>query len=636
MRIYENLGFSPQNVMSTTSARGATGICHDDDYWYVVQGCSIQKIPAHSINQWINYNSKEQSVNTYSRFFPNRRFFKYYKPGDTSTPMGVALSSINEADSTDSFGDIDCFNGYLFVPVCEISKGQTVGTRIVVFSTLTFDCVCSEVLYKKDSTPFKKMPWCAVNPLDKCLYTSDAYISDSFEGPSSPVMAFKINFNNLRNKSGTVFSCVDGKGVKLKRYVSVDSDSTVPYVLDAEVQGGCFDPFDTLYLSTNSLQEVYIRNKAYYLWLEKGRPLQSEDAKRKDWLDANAQIDSDLRKGKRECEGITAFVLERENSTSNEEYIRQTAYYIWKTKGSPIQSIENSKKDWLNAKTKVNADFFSGSAKSIEKACAGLACVKVSGSKYTDKSIIDFSFDERCAEEPAGVTYWDLRRYSKDGEKGRSWRDGCLHALKITKATSYPPIGKFSLQNFVLKNLETSSVILNYDPARLKVEYNSTCREYFVMSNSVPIKGFATQEIAKNAMLVMENFKTIVMIGRCVSSDDQYDLSYDLLYNPVSDSTNINGVKCEKVHFNSFYIDDMRNVVENKWKSDYELVLELSNYDDFKESYQRIAFPVHDILTASLIEGVIMNYSNYTKKKNGFLNYVKLSNCRKDTLYWFD
>ncbi|SIN96377.1 DUF2934 domain-containing protein [Fibrobacter sp. UWB11] len=627
MRRYENIGFCPKNV-SNDFSNGIRGICHDENYWYIAQGPSIKAVPVNSLDKNLNYVEKFDKFVVCPIFRDNnQKLISFYKYGraNSSTPLGIKVEGV-------CFGDIDCYKGYIFAPITSVNNYNT---QILIISTKTFDCVSCEILYKKDSTPFQKLNWCAVNPLDECLYVSDAYVSTSFDGPSSPVLAFKINFNNIERRSGTVFSCVNRNGIKLERKVKLNSEERVPYILDAEVRGGCFDPFDTLYLSTNSNQDDYIRNKAYYLWLEKGRPIQSIAASKKDWLDANSQIEDATEAGRPEREGITAFELDRVDISTNEQHIRETAYYIWVAKGRPYQSEEERKKDWTKAIRQVKDTVRSGISKSDGAAFSAVAFVKAGMTKYTDDSIIDFSFDDSNLEEPAGITYWDLRRYSKENEFGNTWNDGCLHALKLknknTTSTS------FSLQNYVLRNLETTSVVLNYKPNLLTIERNIASNRYFIMCQSEPIKEFATYDEASTALQILKKYKSIILMGRCASNEEEYDLCYDVLYERVAGQSEIKNVKFESVHFDSFHVDNLHNVVENKWKSDYEVVLELNDYAKFKESYQRIALPVHNTSVGSLIEDIIANHSNYTIENGGRLNYIKSSSKRqRDTLYWFD
>jgi len=627
MRRYENIGFCPKNVNNDFS-NGIRGICHDENYWYIAQGSTIKAVPINSLNKDLNYVLKFDNTVLCPIFCDaqkrNLTFYKYVKP-NSSIPSGIKIENV-------SFGDIDCYKGYIFAPITSVKNFDT---QILIISTRTFDCVSCEILYKKDATPFQKLNWCAVNPLDECLYVSDAYVSTSFEGPSSPVMAFKINFDNIEKQSGTVFSCVNRNGIKLERKVKLNSEERKPYILDAEVRGGCFDPFDTLYLTTNSNQDDYIRNKAYYLWLEKGCPIQSIAASKKDWLDANSEIENATEAGRPEREGITAFELDRVDISTNEQHIRETAYYLWVAKGRPYQSEEERKKDWAKAIKQVKDTVRSGISKSDGAAFSAVAFVKAGMANYTDDSIIDFSFDDGHLEEPAGITYWDLRRYSKENELGNAWNDGCLHALKLKKTSSAST--SFSLQNYVLRNLETTSIVLKYKPYLLTIVKNTASNRYFIMNQSEPIKEFATYSEASVALKILKNYKSIILMGRCASNEEEYDLCYDVLYERVSEQSEIKDVKYETVHFDCFHVDNLHNVVENKWKSDYEVVLELNDYAKFNESYQRIALPVHNNSVGSLIEDIIANHSSYTNEKGGRLNYIKSSsNRQRDMLYWFD
>lgn len=627
MRKYVNLGYGPKNIESSLS-NGICGVCHDKDSWYVSQGASIKKVPAYDLDK--NLPCRTQDRGEYFPVYMSGRlqsvhYCKYYL-SNSKTPVGIKVDGVN-------FGDIDYCNGYLFAPVYDSGK---IDTQILVFSASTFDCVGRQILYKKDGVPFQKMEWCAINPQDNCLYTSDAYVSASFEGPNSPLMAFKINFGCLNCLNMNIFSCVNKDGIRLERKVKLNSNERTPYFLDAEVRGGCFDPFDTLYLSTNSYQDDYIRNKAYFLWIDKGRPMQSDWDKRMDWVNATKKIDADAAVGVRERDGITAFQLERKNSTSDVEYIKRTAYYIWVSKGRPFQSNENRDNDWIDAIGQISAAMQSGMAKSDGAAYAAVAYVKAGVSKYTDDSIIDFPFKEDKMEEPKGITYWDLRRYSQNGDVGTAWYDGCLHAIKLKKNSTNLGLNSFSLQNFVLKNLETSSVVLNYNPNNLAMRLNQATGRYLVVDGSIPIKEFADIIEARTALSVLKKFTSIYLMGRCASNEVEYDLCYDFLYNPNPNASKLSSVECESVRFDNFRVESGLNVFENRWMSDCAIVMDLQNYKDFNEPYQKIVLPVHNPGLGRIIDEIISK-SSFTKEKGGRLNYIKsASNRPHDTLYWFD
>lgn len=600
-RIYENLGLSPKKV-ATNFSNDIQGICHDENQWYVSHGAgsleyeniiggrnfgAIHAVPVGYLGKEIKCTEEKQPEGcmVYSNgVLENHRFYKYYDT-ITKSPIGIKVGEIH-------FGDIDYYKGYIFVPVYQNGKEGDVDAQILVFSTKTFDCVWQEVL-SKNNGHFQKHAWCAVNPLDGCLYTSDGHVSSSFDEGSSPVLAYKINFENLEKKRYPVFTCVNKKGIDLRRCTNYRTNpNTEPYSLDAGMQGGCFDNFDTLYLSSG--------------------------------FGSHQKND-----------GITAFMLLRDNENSMNEFIQKRAYYIWQEKGCPWQTEEEKRKDWLNATWQICSAFQSGLLKFDGAAVTGLACTK----EYSADSAIDFSFDGDAKvypEEPEGLTYWDLRKYVKKDKVNEDWLNGTLHAIKLHNNDDSLLTGNdtYSMQNYVIRKLESPLENITYNPARLTIEYNPISKRWTVLSEEFnPIKEFETKQEAENALLVMRQFKSMKRIGRCSSNEANHDFSYDFLQERVQNSVNTKNVQKESVHFDDLRIDDKTNVATYIWESDYAVLMQLSHFNKFGETYQSLSLPINNNADGTLI-GLI-----YTliRKEDNYINCIKSSSRRiKDNLYWFE
>lgn len=585
MRKYENLGFSPENA-KTDFCNDIHGICHDEYCWYVSQGSAIKKVPADHLNKELCYIEVKQPTITSMEFLKGRNFYKYYQSNSSTTPVGFKIDGL-------FFGDIDYYKGYLFVPASIKNWDSHTDSHILVFSTKTFDCVCCQPLYKKGSYRFQKMVWCAVNPQDDCLYTSDGILSSSFDGCKSPVMAFKINFENLGKKQIPVFTCVNENGIALKRKVKINTNNPemVPYNLASGIKAGCFDPFDTLYLYSDS-------------------------------------------GSRQEHDGVTAFILQRELESTVDKFIRDRAYFIWEEKGRPLQSDDEKKQDWNEAIWQIGAVVQSGLKKYDGPAYAGYACVKNENSDSTDQSLIDLSLNGKQKEEVGGIIYWDNRCYISNADSGFNHKSGNLHILKWKNDNE----SSFSMQNFALKNFETLYEVISYNPESLEIRYNKVSNRWVIVSRKyIPVKAFDSESEARNALPVFSQFKSLVIIGRCGSNEETHDLIYDFLSERCSKSVDLKSVKREIVHFDSFQVEKMCCIAENKWKSDYAFVMELCNCQKFNEKHQIISLPIHNEDVAPLIKDIIMLESSYSKQNGGYLNYIlSSSNRQKDNLYWFD
>lgn len=609
-REYENLEDSPKNV-ETDFSDDVQGICHDDEFWYIAHGAGslnysnliggrnygvIHQVPLFGLDQNINYTMEKQSKGclVFSQgTLSEHRFYKYFNP-DSKKTVGIKVGEIH-------FGDIDYYKGFIFVPVFQNGKEGDVDAQILVFSTKTFDCVWCERLKKRDNVYFEKLLWCAVNPLDGCLYTSDTFISRSFEGDHSPVMAYRIDVEKLKmlekgkyknRLSDSVFTCVSKDGIILYRGVKNDAGEIEarPYEIDARMQGGCFDSFDTLYLCAG--------------------------------FGSHEKHD-----------GVSAFVLFRDNDESTRDFIQKRAYYIWKEKGGYLQTEDEKRKDWFEASWQINSAVQSGFLRFDGPAYAGLACTKSNGS---DESAIDFSFNGQnflYPEEPEGITYWDLRKYAK--EKDCGWLKGSLHILKLKNNGIFilGGIDYFSVHNYVLRNLESPVKGLFYDPNGLHIKFNPITQRWVIVGrDNFPLKEFESEKEAENAKQLMRNFKTILKIGRYAADETKNDYCYDFLDDCVSNSINTNNIEKESCRFKDLKIENETKVPAGEWRSDYAVVMRYNN-----ETVKSL--PINCNLDGNKIETIYhkIRAKADRKKKDFYINNLKASSGKiKDNLYWFE
>lgn len=488
---------SPNNV-KTNFSNDIQGICHDNEAWYISHGAgkdlfdrnhgTIHKI---FINQSLSkdVSAKEGPAETCTVYnhgiLENRRISKYYN--DKNDIVGVKVGDIH-------MGDIDCFNGYIFVPVYQSGTDGSADAQILIFSTKNLDFIWSEILYKKTNTPFHGLAWCAINPNDGCLYTSDSRIRNEFDGSNSPLMAFKINFENLKDRKGPVFTNVTPNGIPLK----MPDGST--FLLKAGMQGGCFDPYDNIYLVSGF-----------------------EEHKAND--------------------GVVAFKLNRVLDSVKEKYIQTRAYFIWKEKNCPMQSEADRQKDWNEAKWQIEGAINSGLLRFEETPKYAEAYLR-QNKKGILVSAIDYSFDGESPniypEEPEGITYWDTR--SLDKENKYNYCKSTLHVLKLTNNGSKLLVkDTYSLVNYNITNIDTRNITIKYNPHSLEVKKNPLTNRWTIVSNgTIPVKDFKTETIANEALSVLKQFYELEIIGDTNSTSNTIELGQALLKSPIQSSTSQN------------------------------------------------------------------------------------------------
>ena len=599
---YSKVGTSPKDA-KTDFSNDIQGICHDRDHWYVSHGAGSADYDRNHGTLHRAYmgmlgsstkgkEQKEADCYVFSHGVKTaRRFYKYY---EGSVAVGAKIGEIH-------FGDIDCFNGYIFVPAYQHGYDGYADTQILVFSAKTFDLKCAEILYKNkaEKIPFADLAWCAVNPNDGCLYTSDSHLSNNFEGKSSPLMAYRINFDNLESGNGEVFTLVTPNGIPLKAEDGSD------FGMGACMQGGCFDMFDTLYLNSGFMDNHNFN------------------------------------------EGINAFKLKRNNIAKIAEYVTKRAYFIWMENGSQMQSMDDRFKDWIKAEWQIQSAIDSGFLKC--NATPYMAQVYLQNSDSGKLvSPIDFSFKIKSEtimaatqpQEPEGLTFWDIRKYYRDGDP--LYTKSMLHALKLTNNGSRLAVDTFSVENYNMTNLETDEKTIDYIPTSLSVEHNPVSDRWVVLSEKhIPVKDFASEDEARKGMTVLSQFSQIYIIGNTPCDDNEYDCRVSLLRKPAPNFRSPS-VDAKTVQFSDFHVTGWNQgstpkqvakslTVENVTKLfNWETVVQTGGAEISQGiKYDNIVFRAHNETDAWKIANSVGGYK--------IIRCLESSSGRsRDNLYWLE
>lgn len=179
------------------------GVCHDEENWFFTQKGKMWKFPvSHNLNKKISKSDID---------------------GEKIICMDYGYH----------LGDIDCFNGYLFVPV--VDDGYP---YIAVFSAKDLKFITKQII-KRNGNYFDSLGWCAINPTNGKLYTSDRHISDKIEDDKSPIIVYNVDYEAIANRSDKFLSSFC---------------TLIPYTESGEniylkhSQGGCFDDKNNLHL----------------------------------------------------------------------------------------------------------------------------------------------------------------------------------------------------------------------------------------------------------------------------------------------------------------------------------------------------------------------------------------------------
>jgi hypothetical protein len=239
------------------------GVAHDEQNWFISQVNGIWKIPA-------SYDL--------GRDIPEQ----FEDIGISHAPFASGIG-----ERYDHIGDIDCFGGYIFVPVEDNERDVEVPgmppklypqlpAKVAVYAASTLAFVGSAELQQG-----RAAPWIAVNPTDGRLYSSN---DDSV----GELLAYR-------------YSIVDANvEIALEMRVNLrDTDGSLLF-LDS-IQGGSFSPDGTLYLSC---EQKGISTRGIHIFsMPDGTKLNHVFAETDSWF----QID-------KEIQGMTYWSLEQRNT----------------------------------------------------------------------------------------------------------------------------------------------------------------------------------------------------------------------------------------------------------------------------------------------------------------------------------
>jgi hypothetical protein len=182
------------------------GVTHDNDNWFFTQTKTLWKFPvSHDLHKKVTKSDLSKGI---------------IKKG---IPQSLSSAGYNH------YGDFSHYGGFLFIPLTGSSE-----PCIAVFNAADL----SYITHTKMSM-FAGLGWCAVNPNDGCLYTTDRNLGSRFEYKFSPLIGFSIDMDKLRNQH--ILTLVQVKTVVLK------TQEGNPVVLK-HMQGGTFDNSNNLYI----------------------------------------------------------------------------------------------------------------------------------------------------------------------------------------------------------------------------------------------------------------------------------------------------------------------------------------------------------------------------------------------------
>lgn len=209
------------------------GVCHDKDNWFFTQNGNLWKFPiTHRIPSTCKTadvfitNEGAVTVNNVKRQIYKRSTW-VYKRINAGVIQDVPVNHMH-------MGDIDHYNGYVFVPAYNDSGAKN--CRIMVFRASDLSLVSEQYIKREDGKDFSSIGWLAINPNNGMLYTSDKHIRSYNADEYSRIQIYKI---------GDVT-----KAGALTFHSSACVYDEYGNVLDRDhMQGGCFDDNNHLHIN---------------------------------------------------------------------------------------------------------------------------------------------------------------------------------------------------------------------------------------------------------------------------------------------------------------------------------------------------------------------------------------------------
>ena len=188
------------------------GVSHDDDFWYFTQKKVIWKFP---VTHDLNNSCKNENVSA--------RIYRCHYGQSCNCTKDYHL------------GDIECFNGYLFIPIA--SDGDP---YIAVFATSNIkERVAMQRMRDANSNAFSNIGWCAINPQDGLLYTSSGGLNKN-----SPILVYSINWNAIKERRSNFLT--------LYTKIFIVDEESDDFITRDWMQGGCFDKEGHLFLTNGA------------------------------------------------------------------------------------------------------------------------------------------------------------------------------------------------------------------------------------------------------------------------------------------------------------------------------------------------------------------------------------------------
>ena len=438
------------------------GMTTDGDYWFFTNGSGYAKLTKFPVDESLMQSSPS---------------------GGSKKRFGLVEYEVSSSGNLKSFyteyskhfGDLSYFEKYLFIPAY---GGDVPYPEIWIVDAESLELKHRESLKRFGADYFGNLGWCAINPNDGRLYTSDSTMYGC-------LFSYKIVLENI-GTSKPVFD--------LFRTVFLYDEKGNLFSEKGCMQGGGFDYYDNIYLNSGFL-------------------------------------DSDRRPG----EGIHVFKLIRDDARTMENAM----HYMTSSDENKASVYEAYISDDLDVNVEYSKGvLIDKSISSVEKYVWGSTSNFVYDIAHGTPA--PGSLDELWpwnwgswsssiyAEEPQGLAYFDFCNTKGCRLPYHSeMRKSSLHVSLLDNDDGYTSKDDIILREYKHVFRDTEEKNVYFCSSNLKVVKDNKKDEWKIVDNAIVVKKFKNSTDANRALDILKRFNKIHIIGwlRTYSLEHNYEFT---------------------------------------------------------------------------------------------------------------
>ncbi len=522
---------------------------------------------------------------------------------DTLNPPSIRKTPVKESLNTEltsykkcpdaehvHIGDLDCFEKYLFVAVYKTNEDNWYNNdenkcygEIWIYNKDSLKRITTTKLYYKDvngaDIPVLNTPWCAVNPCDKRLYTSQKNIDGD-----SKIFSFEINFDNIRRIDEN-----NEQGLEVLSSPLIvdlfDDGNKAPFIKQS-MQGGCFDHYNNLYLLSGFKHPEYIGPGIHVFKL-----VCDEDAALQSFM-------KDAKNDEERAEKYESFISGDWNSTCSytKAVLVANSDQPYKYTQVKYKNDEDKKKITELSLAKIRHDISAEEYEQQVAECYHLRWLYVSKEINTD---FIYQFNVLKEEEPEGLCYYDFRYAppipENEDEMQKYVKEGSLHASLLMNDIATEEY--MLLKHYEHKYEETEEKNLYYDNENLRVVHeqifddngNLIVDREKIYDNGILLKSFDTGNSNNNKVfadaskIILESFNKVHTIGWLQTSSPNHNYEFSALTKKVKTIPIDNNIAKVITYNPTQFVDSIKPCAYGYFPSQerYDIKLIAGNGDEY-------------------------------------------------------